>query len=559
MNRVTRGTVVLAAALAALSCKGDPTDSLRNGVDKLVANPSAIFLRPDSTKGIIVEALDEQGNRLATDFKIAANPTGATLVEDTAYNIVYDVNGNAKRPSPWTRARYEVTATSQFGSTSFTINAGGKSLVIPVRVLPDTATSVTLSTTTPNVGDTVTATAGAGFLFSSTTTVGVSGANVATLDLSADSTQVTFVVGPGASGVPSFTNLVVAYATSIGGYAANGSAALTTPAAANLTANLTNAAAGDTIVVTAPAPYKFTPSSTPSVGSAGLALVGVSTDSTTLSFLIGPSAGDTISVDNLVVSGVPTAGTYTLTTATTLTTPAVPNFPATYSSAAPALNDTITMTVGSGFRLLPTAVVTINGRPATIISRAPDSLSLTMVPVPGTGAGAPTVNGIVLSFLTGVSLNIPANANVTAPAGLAGTDAFATAPTIPLPGAGQTVIFHDAGSFANVAECTGDLGGPCRVYKVVVPTARTYALTLSWQGTTDLGIYTYDNTQSLDTGLWVCDAKGAGSAGQPETGGGCTASMTAGTYYIVVDSFSPFYGAPNNVDPTDIRLTIVGS
>lgn len=259
MNRVTRGTVVLAAALAALSCKGDPTDSLRNGVDKLVANPSAIFLRPDSTKGIIVEALDEQGNRLATDFKIASNPTGATLVEDTAYNIVYDVNGNAKRPSPWTRARYEVTATSQFGSTSFTINAGGKSLVIPVRILPDTATSITLSNAAPNLGDTVIATAGAGFKFTPASAASVSGATVVTLGINADSTQLSFLSGPSANGALTVNNMMISYGD-VGGYVANsGNVTFTTPAIASVAATFSSAtpAAGAALTITLPAGYKF--------------------------------------------------------------------------------------------------------------------------------------------------------------------------------------------------------------------------------------------------------------------------------------------------------------
>ncbi len=464
MNRVTRGTVVLAAALAALSCKGDPTDSLRNGVDKLVANPSAVFLRPDTTKGIIVEALDEQGNRLATDFKIKVNPAaGVALVEDTAYNIVFDVDGNAKRPSPWTRARYEVTATGSQGDYSFTISAGGKDLVIPVRILPDTASSITLSNAAPALGDTVIATAGVGFKFTPASTASISGASVVTLGISADSTQLSFLPGPSANNPVVVTNMVVAYSTGIGGYSANSAA-------------------------------------------------------------------------------------------TNLTTPAVTNFVATYSSSTPALNDTTTISA-AGFKFLPNAAITVGGRPATIVARASDSSSINFVAVPGTN-GAISVSNMVLSFLTAVPLTLPATVGITAPAGLGGTNAFATAPTIPVPGAGQSVTFLDAGSYAAVAECTGDLGGPCRVYKIVVAANRTIGLTITWQGTTDLGVYTYDNTQSLDTGLIVCDSKGAGAGGQPET---CSAAFTPGTYYLVVDSFSPFYGAPNNVDPTDIKMVLTGS
>lgn len=558
MNRVTRGTVVLAVALAALSCKGDPTDSLRNGVDHLVATPSSVFMAPGTSQSILVEAVDEQGNRQGTSFNLGTVGAGITVVEDDSFNLVFDKNGNQVQPKSWPRVQYIITANANTTNSSFVVSAGGKNLTIPVRTVPDSTTSLTLSTAAANVGDTVIATAPANFKFTPASVVTITGAAVATLGISADSSQISFVPGPGAASAVVVSNLVVSYATSLGGYSANsGAVALTTPGAASLGINATNAVAGDTIIVTAPAPYKFLPNSAVTVGTAGLAVIARAADSSSITFLIGPSAAAAVSVNNIVINNTPGAGTFTLTTgAAVLNTPAIPNFANTFSSTSPAINDTVTMTVPAGFRLLPTATVTIGGRPATIITRAADSLSVTLVPVPGTAASVPTVNGIALSFLTSVSLSLPGTVSLTSPAGLAGTDAFATAPTIPVPAAGQTVTFLDAGGYSGVAECTGDLGGPCRVYQIVVPTARTLALTLTWQGTTDLGIYTYDAAQSLDTSLLVCDGLGAGSGGQPET---CSKAMPAGTYYIVVDSFSPFYAPPNNVDPTDFKLVIVGS
>ncbi len=558
MNRVTRGTVVLAVALAALSCKGDPTDSLRNGVDHLVATPSAVFLVPGETFSIQVEAVDEQGNRQGTTFNLGTVGAGITVVEDDSFNLVFDKNGNQVKPKNWPRVQYKVTATDNTANSSFTVSAGGKSLTIPVRAVPDSATSLTLSTAVAAVGDTVTATAPANFKFTPASVVTISGVQVATLGISADSNQITFVPGPGADSAVVVSNLVVSYATSLGGYSANsGAVALTTPGIASLGINLTNAVAGDAIIITAPAPYKFTPTSTVTVGTAGLAVTARAADSSSITFLIGPSANAAVSVDNMMINNTPGTGTFTLTTGpAVLTTPAIPNFANTFSTTSPAINDTVTMTVAAGFRLLPTATVTIGGRPATIISMAPDSLSLTLVPVPGTAASVPTVDGIVLSFLTSVSLSLPGTVSLTSPAGLAGTGAFATAPTIPVPAAGQSVTFLDAGGYSGVAECTGDLGGPCRVYQIVVPTARTLALTLTWEGTTDLGIYTYDAGQSIQPSLLLCDAAGAGATGQPET---CSAAMPAGTYYLIVDSFAPFYSAPNNVDPTDIKIVLVGS
>ncbi len=463
MNRVTRGTAVLAVALTALSCKGDPTDSLRNGVDHLVATPSALFLAPGETSSILIEAVDEQGNRLGASFNLGTVGAGIAVAEDDSFNLVFDKNGNQVKPKNWPRALYNVTMNANSTNSAFVVSAGGKSLTVAVRAIPDTTTPVTLNSAAPNLGD--------------------------------------------------------------------------------------------TSIATAPANFKFTPASVVSISGASVVTLGISADSSTISFLVGPSANNTVSVSNLVVAYAPSLGGYSATSGgVALSTPAVTSFVATYSSSTPALNDTVTLS-STGFKFLPTAAVTVGGRTATVVSVAADSLSLGFVPVPGT-AGAVSVNGIVLSFLTAVPLNLPATVGITVPGGLAGTDAFATAPTIPVPGVGATVVFLDAGGYFPVTECNNDLGGDCRLYKIVVPAGQTIGMTITWQGTTDIGVYTYDNAQSLDPTLILCDSKGAGAAGQPET---CSAAFTAGTYFLAVDSFSPFYAPPNNVDPTDIKIVLTGS
>ena len=443
MNRVTRGTVVLAAALAALSCKGDPTDSLRNGVDKLVANPSAIFLRPDSTKGIIVEALDEQGNRQATNFNIAANPTGVTLVEDTAYNIVYDVDGNAKRPSPWTRARYEVTATAQFGNTSFTINAGGKSLVIPIRILPDTATSVTLSNAAPNLGDTVTATVGAGFKFTPASAVTVAGATVVTLGINADSTQISFLSGPSANGAISVSNLMISYGD-VGGYTAT---------------------------------------------SGGV----------------------------------------------TFTTPTIASVAATFSSATPAAGAALTITLPAGYKFVSGAGVTFGGDDGFGTAVAPDSNSITTVPPPGF-TGAPDLANIALDFLLGAAISVPTASNVTVGAGLAGTDDPNTAPALPIPGPGTSVVVYDNGDPFAAA-----IAGEDRVYAITLGAPTTLQINLAWNNGADVDLLAVDGGV---TGF-ICGFAGATGA-NPEN---LTCALPAGTSYLIANLYA-------GTAPAIIRWTI---
>ena len=63
------------------------------------------------------------------------------------------------KPEQATREQFLVTATAGSGDLSFVVNGGGKSVTIPVRLLPDSAASVTLSNAAPALGDTVVATA----------------------------------------------------------------------------------------------------------------------------------------------------------------------------------------------------------------------------------------------------------------------------------------------------------------------------------------------------------------------------------------------------------------
>ena len=463
MNRVMRSTVVLAAALGAISCKGDPTDSLRNGIDHLVATPTVLFIGgPDSTQSVLIEAVDDQGNRLSGTFSLVSATAGLSVAQDAAFNNVYNSNGQLVSPKNWTRAKYNITTVAGSGFENAVFAVGGKQITVPVRIVATSVPSITLST-----------------------------------------------------------------------------------AAAN---------AGDTVVATAPANFRFTPASVVT-GTGGVVVgLGPSADSSTISFVVGPSLNGSVTVSGLVLQYAPTVTTYSATSAGVLATPPVASFTPAYSSATPAINDTVVMSA-AGFKFLPNATVNIGGKNAIIVGFATDSSSVSFVPIPGTASGAPTVSGIVLSFLTSVPLSIPATASVTVPAGLSGTDSFGTAPTVAVPTAGQSLLLVDAGAFANDPTCTGDLGGPCRIYRIVVAAPTTIAMTLRWQGTTDLGMYLYDSTGSFD-GTLICDGLGAGGGGQPE---GCSALIPAGTWYFVVDSFAPFYGAPNNVDPTDLNITLVGS
>jgi hypothetical protein len=553
MKHMVQRSLSFVALVGALSCTGDPTGDLRKGIDHLRADPSALFVGQDSTKFVTVEAVDDQGNQIATKFSVGAVGAGITAVKDLTFNPIFDNKGNETQPSEVTRAQFIVTATASTANSSFQVNAGGKSITIPVRIVP-VATSLpttTLSSAAPAAGDTVVITAPPPYKFSSTSAGSVGVNALFKVGVSADSSQLRVVAPPALNGTISVTNVVLGYAPTVSAFTLTSGVALVTPALPSLALNRTTASAGDMIIVTAPAPYRFTggaSGSVPSVGTAGLALVGVSTDSTQLSFLIGPSANAAVSVTKLLISGAATLGPFTLTSgATSLTTPAITNFPAALSNAAPAIQDTITLTITSGFKFLPTATVS-TGANGFIVARGADSSFIRFVPIPGTTTGPPSVTGVVLSNLTNVPLTLPASVSLTVPAAYAGAVAIATAPTINIPATGATTMYLDNGPTAAAAAC-GAIGNHCRFYRIVLAAPRTFRATLNWGNTADIGGYFIDAAGTDQFGNFACDNFGSGPTAQPEI---CSQTLPAGTFYLALADFT---AAAQN---TNYRITLLG-
>jgi hypothetical protein len=229
------------------------------------------------------------------------------------------------------------------------------------------------------------------------------------------------------------------------------------------------------------------------------------------------------------------------------------SLPAAFSSAAPNVNDEVTVTA-PGFKFLPAATVTFGGVPMLITAIAADSSSVSFrAGLPG--AGTVTIGSTVLATLTGTPLTLESATGIVAgPAvtSLTGTDAIATAPVAFLIGAaGTTATLTDGGVFNDVADCNNSPGGfPCRIYKFDVPADGDYVITGTWNSLTDIGLYFTDNAQ---VGAGSEDGLGNGAGGQPETG---TLTWTAGTHYLFLTSYSLGYPPPNNVDPTEITVTI---
>jgi pre-peptidase len=220
---------------------------------------------------------------------------------------------------------------------------------------------------------------------------------------------------------------------------------------------------------------------------------------------------------------------------------------ATFSNAAPALGDTVTLTTAAPFVFGPAATVTAGGSDAIMVSHS--ATTLKFVPFPGGAAGPVTVNGVGLTYASTLSLSLPSTASFTVPAGLTGTGSLATAPAFTIPAAGSTKLFIDEGITAAVPQCTNSaLGSPCRVYKITLAAGRSFDMTATWGGEQDMGIYFLNSAGTLTFTPGACDDKGDGAAGQPES---CTITLAAGTFYMVAVNFS-------GDDPTWLRLDLEG-
>jgi hypothetical protein len=410
MNRVLRGSVVLAAAVAALlSCKGDPTDSLRNGVVKLIATPSVLFIPEGASQNVVVEAVDAQGNQAGTEFNLPAAQigTGISVVVDPTFNPVY-AGETLTRPGTVTRARYIVTANQQV-STTFVVTAGGHDITIPVGTQPTTA-AATFAPANLNVGDTLTVTAPSSMKFTgsavaanrSTVTFAAGPCAVVPGSLApADSSSLKCIPFPGSNGDATLTHMRTTYSTP-GDYTVTAVSGVTVPAAPVLALAPASPIAGDTITVTLTGPYRFTPGSAPIIPGVRTAKAVLSADSLTLKFFVGPDAAGPVRIDQVRLTGRAIVDTFDLFTApvNTGTVPAMAS-----STGTANFGDAITVTLSTGrYRFIPTSKITVArdaGSPFNVVTAttgvSADSLTLTYQIGANANGLASTDSSVVLS------------------------------------------------------------------------------------------------------------------------------------------------------------------
>jgi len=225
------------------------------------------------------------------------------------------------------------------------------------------------------------------------------------------------------------------------------------------------------------------------------------------------------------------------------------SFGGTFSNAAPAMNEAVTITAPAGTKFTPEANVIFGADTGVVLSRAADSTSITFVPVPGSAAvrNVARVSGVLSEFAPTASLTIPTVDSLTVPAAtaLAGTDDPGTAPAVPVPAPGGITVLFDAPDFAATID---------HFYRLDIAEAGDYTLTVDWNIGND-----------IDAPICVSDPTCANedfldptvSGNHPESG---TFTLPVGTHTILVEDFGAIqhlFGLPPGTPAIGARVKIL--
>ncbi|MGH7509475.1 MAG: hypothetical protein ACREMZ_08390 [Gemmatimonadales bacterium] len=202
MNRLMCGLVMLAAATVLWSCSGDPTESFREG-EKIVAEPSAVFVDQGATQSVVVQVLDGQGNHLVADLQVEDIGAGITVEKDNTF-LPTTTGSNLE-----TRQRFIVTGVEPL-VTSFVFRSGEASVTVPVRVVPagEGIPRATVASTGPNATDPTVLTVPEGYQFNPDAGVTFDAGSAIITDRAADGRSLTLFPPPGTTSTGAATIFV---------------------------------------------------------------------------------------------------------------------------------------------------------------------------------------------------------------------------------------------------------------------------------------------------------------------------------------------------------------
>ena len=214
-----------------------------------------------------------------------------------------------------------------------------------------------------------------------------------------------------------------------------------TPATVDLLISNPTPAWGDTITLTAPSGALFTDTSVVTfAGGPPADIVSLSPDRTVLTVVPGPNTTGAVTISNTTVTYDESLN-FTITSIGTVTTPTLTVLEAGISNQAPALGETVTLTLPAGIRVVPESVLAVGGLqiPGAVDPRSvtvsPDSAVLTFIPAPNSDSVV-QIHGVVPSVLPQFPQTLGTTLKITTPV----IDTARATVSSTTPGAGVPVI-----------------------------------------------------------------------------------------------------------------------
>ncbi len=467
MTRMIRGSVLLAACVGIWSCSSDPTADEAGKPFKIVSLPSVVFIKQDSSQLVAFQLLDELDGQIPESWTLSGNTANFNVALDSSFRPVYNSDGTLTLPEKQTEVRATLTGTA-LGASSFTVSAGGKTLTIPVSVIPGTL-HATFAPANPAPGDTVTMTMPPTLRLSPTSAVTFPGnLNPIIIDRAADSMSLRFISAPTTDTTANVTLVANAEFPAIGLFAYNTETKVTGTKSGEWTGNLPGAFSAN-VTGLAPITVTLTPTfafrvdggggtdstSLFSFPPSGIPAATIAADSGSASLIIPPNTSSPIRVTRVRFRGAPQFE-YTLASGidSVKSTILITNVPITISPANAQVGDTVTLTAGAGFSFAPRVSSVTFPDPADPTTPKPalvagnTSAAVMILPIPGTGGIPNFINNVVYNALPGATTAYPASAGAplamtnTSIYGGRGDPATATVLTIP-PIATDTLEFYD--------------------------------------------------------------------------------------------------------------------
>lgn len=352
MKRILRGAVLLAVTAVLGACGTEPDQVKGGAADHIVADPGVVFISREDSQAVKIRLEDAQGTALHDPITISNIGAGINVRPDSAFRPIFTDGDSLVFNTNGTELRVWVS-TSALANSSFTINAGGLTLNVPVVVTPNKNESFPFSNLAPALGEVVTATVTSDLLFTDSTKVVFGSQTLTPVSVATDGKTLTFNTAPDLLGPATFTNVTLSYNKNVV-FPVTAADTLNSPASAQafVTSDLSTDF-GQVITITPPAGIIFTPTTK------------VTFDSTEVTFDSVPVPVFTIAPGGTSLTVTAAPGTVGPTMFTNVANPANPTYtfalqsldtlksvsavqPFAFSDLTPSVGQAITITPPAG-------------------------------------------------------------------------------------------------------------------------------------------------------------------------------------------------------------------